>query len=389
MRIGMSLTIRQLELCNFRNYRHLLCDSLSDLNIFVGPNAVGKTNIVESIDLLTSISSFRNPKAAELVGPYERFARAEILAEGDNRFLRLDLHVSEGKKKYLLNGKEKAASRLRGMVPSVSFTPDDLMLIKGPNAPRRHAIDVLGAQLTANYSAIRKDFEQILRQKNNLLKDDPPRAFLDSIDETFVTCATQFYCYRVSLFEKLVPHINAYYQDIAQRDERVVGEYIPSWIASASATRADVSRETTPEAFPDPHDKERVRLLLQQTIAENRYRELSARRSLIGPHKDEIRFFIDGRNASVFGSQGQQRSLVLAWKLAEVRLVEEMLGKKPLLLLDDVMSELDEIRRRELTKYVLASTQTFITTTNLDYFAPEMLDCACVTHLEYRKESLS
>ena len=130
-------------------------------------------------------------------------------------------------------------------------------------------------------------------------------------------------------------------------------------------------------------------MLLQQTIAENRYRELSARRSLIGPHKDEIRFFIDGRNASVFGSQGQQRSLVLAWKLAEVRLVEEMLGKKPLLLLDDVMSELDEIRRRELTKYVLASTQTFLTTTTLDYFAPEMLDCACVTHLEYRKESLS
>ena len=111
---------------------------------------------------------------------------------------------------------------------------------------------------------------------------------------------------------------------------------------------------------------------------------MACKHALIGPHKDEIRFYIDGRDAATFGSQGQQRSLVLAWKLAEVALIEEMLHTKPILLLDDVMSELDEVRRNELTKYVLKSTQTFVTTTNIDYFTEEMLSKARIVQLDYR-----
>ena len=374
----MSLQITQLELSNFRNYREFKCDDLSKLNIFVGPNAVGKTNIVESIDLLTSISSFRNSRAAELMGPYEDFARARAQVKDDHRALEFELRVKDGKKKYFYNGKEKPANQLRGIMPSVTFTPDDLSLIKGANSFRRRALDALGSQLSANYPVVRKDFEQILRQKNNLLKDNPSLVFLESVNEMFVIYAAQLYCYRVSLFEKLLPCVSEYYRNISHRGEEVTARYIPSWLAE------NVSHETFAIDLPDSHDKEQVRSVLLDAVNASSHRELAARHALVGPHKDSILFSIDGREAGTFGSQGQQRSLVLAWKLAEVRLVQEMLDTKPILLLDDVMSELDELRRKELTRYVLSSTQTFITTTNLSYFTQDMLDCAHIVHLNYQ-----
>ena len=130
-----------------------------------------------------------------------------------------------------------------------------------------------------------------------------------------------------------------------------------------------------------------MRQLMYNAVEKARFKELAAKHAMIGPHKDAIRFYIDGRDAAIYGSQGQQRSLVLAWKLAEVRLIEEMFDIKPILLLDDVMSELDEVRRNELTKYVLESTQTFITTTNISYFTQEMLNQAHIVHLDYREDS--
>lgn len=392
----MSLSVTQLDLVNFRNYQELSCENLSQLNIFVGPNAVGKTNIIESIDLLTSISSFRNARAADLVGPAETFAKAKACIVGDDRALSFELRIVDGKKKYLYNGKEKPANKLRGIIPSVAFTPDDLVLIKGSNTNRRAALDKLGSQLAPSYPVVKRDFELALRQKNNLLKEGAPLSFLESIDEVFTVYAAQLYCYRVSLFEKLLPHISSYYGDISHRGEVVTAKYIPSW------ANENVSCETPPASMTgslhqgdspecndvslDPHDKNQVREAMYRAIVSQRSREMSAHRSFIGPHRDAVRFYVDGRDASLFASQGQQRSLVLAWKLAEVRLVQEMLNVKPLLLLDDVMSELDETRRNELAKYVLESTQTFITTTNIGYFTSDLLEMAHVIPLDYRKK---
>lgn len=379
----MSLQIKNISLYNFRNYQEFYCDNLSNLTIFVGPNAVGKTNIIESIDLLTSISSFKNSKNNELLGPYENFARVQTVLEDEHRSLQFKLHISEGKKKYFYNDKEKPAHKLRGIIPSITFIPDDLLLIKGSNQGRRRALDSLGCQLAVNYPVVKKDYEQILRQKNNLLKNEAPIELLESMNETFITYATQLYCYRVSLFEKLLPYISAYYQDIAHRNEEITAAYIPSW----AAEQEDDSHLTYGDTYPDPHDKTQVKELLTKALTENFYKEISAGRALIGPHKDALHFYINKRDATIYGSQGQQRSLVLAWKLAEVRLIEELLGQKPLLLLDDVMSELDEVRRQELTKYVLESTQSFITTTNIDYFTADILSEAHLIELTYQKEN--
>ena len=213
---------------------------------------------------------------------------------------------------------------------------------------------MLGSQLSANYPVVRKDFEQILRQKNNLLKDNPSLVFLESVNEMFVLYAAQLYCYRVSLFEKLLPYVSGYYRSISHRGEEVTARYIPSWLAE------NVSHETSAVDLPDSHDKEQVRSVLLNAVNASSQRELAARHALVGPHKDSILFSIDGREAGTFGSQGQQRSLVLAWKLAEVRLVQEMLDTKPILLLDDVMSELDMSRRDYLLNH-LDGRQVFIT----------------------------
>lgn len=373
----MSLQITQLELFNFRNYQHFTCDSLSKLNIFIGPNAVGKTNLIEGIDLLTSISSFRNARITELLGEYGPLAHICTHVEDSYRSLLLELRIQEGKKRYFLNKKEKPANQLRGIIPSVTFIPDDLSLIKKSHSYRRRALDALGSQLTANYPVIKKDFEQILSQKNTYLKENPSTSFLESINEIFVLHATQLYCYRVSLFEKLLPYISEYYCNISHREEEITAQYIPSWI------QENISCETIVENIPNSHDKEQVKTIFYNEINAIKQKEIASRISLIGPHKDSIYFYINGRDMSIYGSQGQQRSLVLAWKLAEVRLIEEMIKVKPILLLDDVMSELDEVRREELMKYILASTQTFITTTNLNYFTQEIFDIAHVVNLQH------
>lgn len=368
----MALLVNKLELKNFRNYQSFALEDLSALTIFVGPNAVGKTNLMEAIDLVTSISSFRNSKTEELVGVPGLPTSVKSWVSDEHRQLEFALQVVEGKKKYLLNGKEKRSSDLRGMLPSVTFIPDDLTLIKGSNTHRRHALDSLGSQLAPSYPVIRREYEQILRQKNNLLKEDPSIPFLESVDEVLVKCATQLFCYRLSLFQKLIPYIQDFYRDISHRDELITAEYVPSWEEDS------VSHETL-----DPHDKELIRQRFYKAVEERRFEEMARKHAVIGPHKDEIRFYINGRAADTYGSQGQQRSLVLAWKLAEVTLIEEMIDARPVLLLDDVMSELDEIRRNELTKYVLRSTQTFITTTNISYFSDEILDNARIIQLDY------
>lgn len=385
----MSLRLDELHLYNFRNYKDYSCCNLAELNIFVGPNAVGKTNIIEGISLLTSISSFRNPLLAQLIGPYQNTSHITSSMSDTLRNLNFELRITKEKKIYSLNKKEKPASQLRGIIPSVSFTPDDLFLVKKTNSYRRHALDILGSQLSANYSAIKRDFEKCLREKNNLLKEEVSHLYLESVNETFIFCASQFFCYRLSLFNKLNPYLCMYYQKLSQTNEVVEARYTPSWETSSN-TSGDINFTentehktviNTPQTLLDPHNKHHVQDYVTYQINKVLPRERAAQISLIGPHKDSISFYINGRDARIFGSQGQQRCLVLAWKLAEASLLEEILDTKPLLLLDDVMSELDENRRQKLMEFVLQNTQTFLTTTNLSYFSDDILNQSNIIQL--------
>ncbi len=370
----MGLKIRRFEYRNFRNYNHYVLDDISDLTLFIGPNAVGKTNLIEGVELLTALTSFRNPKSDHLVtlGETASYLTA-TLTDGD-RLLEIKLVINQGKKEYFLNGKKKQTRSLRGILPSVFFCPDDLSFIKGSQSIKRSQIDLLGSQLSANYDSVRKDYEKIVRQKNRYLKEVVSHDYLQSINDVLITIGAQLYTLRSQLVAELIPYIRNYYHELSGRMEKVDIAYIPSW------KKYDVDTES----FTDIpfYSKEQARECLEAVLHNEHSREHERRRSLFGPHADKIEFYIEGRNADSFASQGQQRSLVLSYKMAEIALIRDKLNQDPILLLDDVMSELDGQRRRELVRLISHNTQTFITSTNLSYFEKEFLDHATIVMLD-------
>ncbi len=256
-------------------------------------------------------------------------------------------------RQYIYNGKKRPTKDLRGILPSVTFTPDDLNLAKGSNRYRRRELDLVGSQVNANYYQLVHDYEKVLRQKNRLLKEEADMSLLEAADEVFKTVANQLTKYRKSLFSRIVPKITEHYEALATgKNEHLSARYVEGHSES---------------------DEE-----LQPTL----FDELQAHKALAGPHLHAINFYINSMLVQDFASQGQQRSVVLAIKLAESELIEEMLQQLPVLLLDDVMSELDEVRRQALVKELLTGKQAFITTANINYFEPEILKLAKIVTFE-------
>lgn len=367
----MGLRLKQISLINFRNYEDFHLDDIGSLTIFVGPNAVGKTNIIEGISLLTALTSFRKPKTAQLVRWGAAHTRLTASVGDGSRSLDVMLQIKDAQKFYYLNDKAKRIQDIKGTLPAVCFSPDDLNLIKGSQSIKRYALDALGSQLSANYYAVRKDYEKILKQKNQLLKECADARYLESINEVFISISAQLSFKRAEVMMKLVPYIQEFYHAITGGQENIQVSYIPSWI--------DNNQEIFLE---EPFTTEEARTALEKIFNANGFDEITRKRSLWGAHTDCVEFFINGKNAGIYGSQGQQRSLVLSLKLAEVALIQQVLGQQPVLLLDDVMSELDEARRTALVGFISRDIQTFITTTDLKYFNEEIVSRARIVSLE-------
>ena len=380
----MGLKIRSIEFRDFRSYEQFRLDGIGDLTIFIGRNAIGKTNILEGIQLVTSATSFRHPQIAQVIRDGNDEGRVVVNATDGNRDLTTELHLEAGKRRYSVNGKGKTAADVRGVLPAVTFAPDDLDLAKGSSSVRRRALDEVGMQLNRNYYVIQRDFEKALRYKNRLLKEEAAPELVGAIDETLVTCGAQLFCYRHALYRKMAALVADGYRDIARSSESLSMSYLPSWDylrGKGDAPEEGPWLEEGAYARPD-EVRETMHAALTVFGAEERQR----RRALVGPHNDKLVFLVSGRDASQFASQGQQRSIVLAWKLAEVEMVRRTLGTEPVLLLDDVMSELDADRRDKLVENVTSATQTFITATDLSPFNGELLARARVVDLEREEE---
>lgn len=373
------------------------------MTIFVGPNAVGKTNIIESIQLLTALTSFRHSSSADIVMKGADQSKISVDLGDGNRELDIELRIEPSNRKYLLNGKSKRTKDLKGIIPSVTFTPDDLMLIKGSNSERRHALDILGSQLNPNYYTILHDFEKVLRHKNKLLKDEAPIALLDAVNELYLQVGSELTSYRSALFARLMPHLVKLYSEISGNKEQLDGKYVPSWEYSGQSGQESIdsrsgslfdsnssnsSFKSEEETICDKGSvvysgiaREVSKKNLSEALSKILEEEHRRKRTLVGPNHDSIRFTLNGMDSSTFASQGQQRSIVLSWKLAEAALIEEILGQFPVLLLDDVMSELDSRRREALIKHLSEDIQVFITTANIDYFDESMLNRANIIQL--------
>lgn len=363
------MPISRLELRGFRNYERLEVFPGVELTVFVGPNAAGKTNVIESIQLVTAARSFRRPRWEELVRWGSQAARISMESETDDTRLMVSLDITpEGRRTYRVNGQVKRrVTDVAGRLPSITFTPDDLELVKGASERRRAAIDDLGEQLSRSYAAVRRDYLKVVRQRNVLLRDGAARTIVAPWDDQLVSLGTKLTIHRAGLYRKIAPHLVRTYAELAS-GEQLGTEYLDKLAMEPGAWEAEPVAEEVAAAF-------RERLNARE--AEERARQAT----LVGPHRDDILFAIEGKDARAYGSQGQLRTIALAWKLAEVRVVEEVARRKPVLLLDDVMSELDASRRAALTDVVRRDVQTFVTTTNPGYFDEALLAGATVVEL--------
>ena len=368
----MGIYARTLTVHNYRSYELYELELDEGVTVLVGPNAAGKTNLVEALQLLTAGQSFRRPSPSDLVRDGAPGTKIELRLEGDGRVLDMGMTVERGRRAFSRNGKKVTASGVRGVLPSVLFCPDHLDMIKRSASVRRAALDDFGVQLNESYAQLVGAYERTLEQRNNLLKDRfASHDLLGAWDDALITAGASVLVHRLALLERVRERLVDVYARIAPR-ETVDVRYRAS-IGDIPAASA--------------RDRDAVASCFAAALAETREDEVRRGLTLVGPHRDEIVFLVDGREARSFASQGQQRSLVLAWKIAEVEVTYDILGRYPILLLDDVMSELDAARRESIMRFVEGEIQTVITTTNLGYFSDGILDASKVVGIGEEKRA--
>lgn len=363
----MSLSIDRVYVRDFRSYEAFSIELDPCLTIIVGPNASGKTNLVEAIELLTRAASFRTSSWVEAIREgSEGNARLGLEATGGGRSFEVDLEISKASRRvYRVNGKvRRAINQVASVIPCVVFTPEDLRLVKDAAEKRRAALDGLGSQLSPTYARLKTDYDKVLRQRNTILRDDSVSAGdLDLWTDRLIEVGSSLTTHRLRLFNRLEKAMDTTYSQLAG-DGPLSSRYVPSWERDGVPLSNDGIAET-----------------MRQHLALKRDAEKARRISLSGPHRDDIVFKINEREARAYGSQGQQRTIALSWKLAEVAVITEIAAQKPILLLDDVMSELDEKRRHALAAFVGSVAQTVMTTTNIGYFEDSLLSRAKVISL--------
>jgi DNA replication and repair protein RecF len=362
--------VTRLTLAAFRSYAAWEFEPDPRLTVLLGPNAAGKTNAVEALQLVTACRSFREPRWEEVVAWGAGEARVAMQAEGEIPPTITSLTVtSNGSRTYAVDGTVKRRlADVVGRVPSVLFTPDDLTLVKGPAEGRRNALDELGDQLSRTYAALRLDYQRVLRQRNRVLKDEGSDEELGPWTEQLAALGSRLTAHRARLAARLAGFSRDIYSDVTG-GEALACRYAPSASGGAPVEQA---------GQPEPEEAGAIEPVMLQALERRAGEERARKTTLVGPHRDDVVFTLDGRPARAFGSQGQQRSIALAWKLAELRAIEEIGGRRPVLLLDDVMSELDEARRDALLGVVREDIQTIVTTTNLGYFSPRVAKSATV-----------
>ena len=352
----MGLAVSHIALRDWRCFEDREFDLVPGLNVLCGPNATGKTNTVEALQLLTAGSSFRHPRTNDLVRDGAQVGNAAARLEGDGRVVDVRCAVERGRRRtWERNGKPARPADLSSTLMSVLFCPDDLSLVKGSASGRRDELDAFGAQANAGYRKVARAYARSVEQRNRLLKDPFADAgLLAAWDASVALGGATLLRARMALFDRLRAQLRDIYSQVGSEG-------------------IDCAYESTLGEDLLGKNRDELRDLFLDRMESMREEELRRGMTLSGPHRDDVRFTLDGRDARSFGSQGQQRSIVLAWKMAEVAIAREVVGEQPLLLLDDVMSELDERRRAAITEFVGGRIQTVITTANLDYFPRELL----------------
>ena len=343
------MIVKKISLDFFRNYVHLEADFHPRVNVIVGENAQGKTNLLEAVAYLSSVSSHRARYDREMIqfGVDSAFIKGEIYSR--ERDYTLEANLFRGARRQLFsNGvRLKTADELSGLLNTVLFCPEDLYLIKEGAAARRRFLDDCICQLRPRYAAALAEYRRLHEHKTRILKDSEEKpSLLDTLDDfslRMAQCGAILIHYRAHFIKRLMEIAPAIHHDCSGGREKLSLRY------------ETVSTVTDPLAQP----KELLPQLLAHQEA-HRAAEIAVRQCLSGPHKDDILVEIDGNPAKTFASQGQTRTAALALKLAARDIFCQDTGEWPVLLLDDVLSELDA-RRQEFVLNRISSGQVFIT----------------------------
>ena len=382
--------LAHLSITNFRNYVRSELDFSGSITVVQGANAQGKTNLLEAVYYLATAESPRTSSDRELINwlaneEHPPFARLEGGIRGSDslRDLSIVLLYAEDRlqKEIRVNGVKRRTLDLVGQLKVVLFMPEDIDLIAGSPEARRRYLDSAISQIDRHYARCLHEYNRVLVQRNSLLRQlrerstDPHQ--LEFWDERLTEQGSQLVASRldaVTRLDELVQHIHTRLTGGSERLHLVYRSSLPLDGADGllqhrqlplEAAGGDV--DSLPTVAPSSAS---VKALFRQQLKDRQGEEIDRGMTLSGPHRDDLRFLVGGVDMCTYGSRGQQRTIAVSLKLAELELIRSQTGEEPILLLDDVMSELDEERRRYLMDTIHGDQQVIITTTDLDCLTP-------------------
>ena len=364
----MKLTNLQLQ--NFRNYESVQLEFTDGVHVFIGENAQGKTNLMESIYALAMTKSHRTTNDKELIGWNKEFATIKGTVEKTATKTNLELQFSKKGKIAKVNYLEqKRLSSYLGNLNVILFAPENLTLVKGSPQNRRKFVDMELGQMSSLYLYDLVEYNRVLKQRNTYLKQlaikkKQPDEYLEVLSEMLSELASKIVFHRLDFMKQLEALAIPIHDQLSLGREKFSVSY----------------QATIP--LEDGLTPSQMKEIYINQFKKNQTREADQATTLIGPHRDDLIFYLNEIPVQTYGSQGQQRSTVLSLKLAEIELMKLSTGEYPLLLLDDVLSELDDDRQTHLIKAIENKVQTFITTTSLDGIKQQFINEPIVIPIE-------
>jgi DNA replication and repair protein RecF len=365
------MPVRTLSLDGFRSYPRLEVTFGDGPHVVVGRNAAGKTNLIEALVVLSTGRSHRSSTDPELVRWGADFARAAATVENAGRSEELEVVVHArgsgvgARKRIRVNGVNRRASALRPLLRTVLFAPEDMLLIVGSPSLRRNLLDAIVIQREPTAAAVMSTYQRTLTQRNSLLRrireDEADRAELPYWTQLIVEHGARLLDWRHETLAVMAGPLAAAHQEIAPEETRLGLRYV-----------------SNVELGPAESHEDAIRRRLRETAD----KEIWNGATLVGPHRDDLAFVSDDRELTEFASRGQQRTAILALKLAELDVLTTLDGRAPLLLLDDVFSELDPERRAHLVRRIGALPQAIVTTTTPNDLDRALVDASTLWHVE-------
>lgn len=339
--------LEQLEITNFRNYKNTSVTFSPHINIIYGNNAQGKTNLLEAIYFLAMTKSHRLNLDNDLIKRGEETLYIKGYIKNKENINKYEIGFNNSIKKIKIdNNIIKKISNYISNINVIIFNPEDLNIIKGSPKERRRFLNLELSQFNSNYLEILNDYNKLLKIRNNILKKGiPDNNYLEILNEYLINKATDIYISRSKFINKLNEYNNKIYKSITKIE--------------------GFNLVYKPNIAIEEYDRENIKKTYKNALDNNLKLDLKLGMTLLGPHKDDFIININDEELKNYGSQGQQRVAILTIKLSELKVLEKYQKKYPILLLDDVFSELDNFKKNSLLKYFMKKNQTIITTTDL------------------------